>query len=90
MVAKLKAGSLTDEGFEAVERLISAEAFRFQLDRVGRVCLPEGMLERIGVEKEAVWVGRIDKCELWNPATLEARNSQTKHLAQVALKSMNL
>lgn len=90
MVAKLKSGSLTDEGHEEVERLISTEAFRFQLDKVGRVCFPEEMLEGISVEKEAAWVGRIDKCELWNPALLETRNSKGRQMAQAALKNLNL
>ncbi len=87
----LEALSLTDDQAALVERLISSSTFMRSLDSYGRLPLPEEATRRLGIENEAMLVGRLNKFEVWNPSryatTLANPDAQ---LVANALKSIKI
>lgn len=67
LVQKLKAMPFSDPKAEALRRLLGTKSDRVVLDKVGRICLPEAMTKAVGIEKEAVLIGMVDRFEIWNP-----------------------
>ena len=83
--------SLTDEQAAVVERLIGSSTFIKSVDSYGRLPLPEEVLTRIGIEREAVLVGRVSKFEIWSPARYAATQANTDaELVSNALKFVKI
>jgi MraZ protein len=87
----LESLSLTDDQAAIVERLISSNTFKRSMDRYGRLPLPEESAKRLGIEGEAMLVGRMNKFEVWNPSRFAAvlANPDTRRIAE-AIKSMKI
>ena len=49
------------------ERAIGEGADEVELDKIGRITVRKELLERVGVKKECVLIGRVSKWELWSP-----------------------
>lgn len=76
-------GDFTDplrlaERHDYVDRIIELE-----LDSAGRICLPEEMRAAAGLTKDVLFVGCIDRFELWNPQSYAAARSSEKVLKKV-------
>ncbi len=76
-------GDFTDplqlaERHDYVDRIIELE-----LDSAGRICLPEEMRIAAGLTKDVLFVGCIDRFELWNPQAYAAARSSEKVLKKV-------
>jgi MraZ protein len=50
----------------AYKRFVIASASVVTIDRAGRVSVPKELREHAGLERDAVWLGVIDKIELWS------------------------
>ena len=61
--------SLTDETARQLRRLIFATADRVDLDKTGRIRVPQFLMERAGFSGEAVIVGVGDYFEIWAPGS---------------------
>jgi MraZ protein len=83
--------SLTDEQAAMVERLIGSSTFTRSLDGYGRLPLPEEAAKGLGIESEALLVGRMNKFEVWSPARYAATlaNPDAQQIAD-ALKSIKV
>jgi len=90
MLDKLKMKSLSDEGVAALERVIGSTSAQLTLDRVGRFNLPEHLTGRAEIEKEAAFVGRLDKFEIWSRQRLGAATTEDKRTAAAILKQTDL
>jgi len=90
MLDKLKTKSLQDKRVASFERSLGSTSAQLTLDRVGRFCLPEHLTRPAGIEKQAVFVGRLDKFEIWNPDRLEASTSQDKTVAAEVADELDL
>jgi MraZ protein len=91
MQRNLESLSLADEQAAMVERLISSNTNPGSLDRYGRLGLPEDAAKSLGIEKEAMLVGRLNKFEVWSPARFtEALAKPTDQLITDALKSIKI
>lgn len=88
MVAKLQTRSLLDERVAAMERRIGATSTRLELDRVGRFFLPENLAQAAGLDKEAKFVGRVDKFEIWSPERYQAALVTNDELVASLAKEM--
>jgi MraZ protein len=74
MLAKLNENeSLSSEMAAAVERRIGGTSVEVELDSHGRFCVPENLARAAGLEKNATFVGRVDKFEIWNPERYAAK-----------------
>ncbi|MDB6030543.1 MAG: mraZ [Verrucomicrobiales bacterium] len=90
MLDKLKAKSLHDKRVATLERVIGASSAPLTLDRVGRFVLPEHLAKPAGIEKEAQFVGRLDKFEMWSPVRYQAANADDKSLAASVAAEIDL
>jgi division/cell wall cluster transcriptional repressor MraZ len=81
MLENLGNASLTDESTAALERFISANSYRKSVDGYGRLPLPDEAAT-VGIDGEAVLVGRLDKFEVWSPERWRANteNPRTRKL----------
>jgi MraZ protein len=71
-----------------LKRFIGSESVQVALDKVGRICLPEGMAKAAGIQDEAVLVGLLDRFEIWNPQRYEKVRASDAIMAQEAFKLM--
>lgn len=55
-----------------MQRLFFANAHRATLDGAGRLLIPEKLKALVGLEKDVVLVGLVDRLELWPKAAWEA------------------
>lgn len=55
----------------ALQRLYHAQAMTISVDETGRLVLSAKYREKIGLEKEAYFIGNGDTFEIWNPDTYE-------------------
>ena len=65
-----KVGSLpmTDPNARLLQRQLFAGAFETELDRQGRVLVPQGLRAFAGLEDEAMVLGSREHAEIWAPA----------------------
>ncbi len=68
-----KVGSLpmTDPNARLLQRQLFAGAQEMELDRQGRVLVPQGLRAFAGLEGEAMVLGSRDHAEIWAPARWE-------------------
>ena len=91
LAKNLEGLSLTNEQAALVERLIGSSTFMKSVDNYGRLPLPEEEARGMGIEGEAMLVGRMNKFEVWSPArsTATLANPDAQVIAD-ALTSMNI
>jgi MraZ protein len=86
LVQKLKAMPFSDPKAEALRRILGRKSDRVTVDKSGRICLPEQMAKVIGLEKEALLVGLLDRFEIWNPQRFESASVVDDALLSEAFK----
>lgn len=52
---------------KALEWVVGANSESVMVDKSGRMCLPDRMAKAAGIEGEAVFVGLLNKFEIWSP-----------------------
>jgi len=60
--------SMTNPDIRRLRRLLFANASQIDLDRIGRVLIPQFLRDFAGLESEAVIVGVGEAIEIWSPA----------------------
>lgn len=87
MKEKMRSNSLTDTRVATLERVLGSLSVPLTLDSVGRFCLPEDLAKAVGIGKQAKFVGRMDKFEIWDPKRFEKANAQDEAVAaEIAAK----
>jgi len=71
LVADIDAMPKGDANKTVLKRIIGSESVQIALDQGGRICLPEEMSRAAGIKDEAMFVGLLDRFEIWNPARYE-------------------
>lgn len=89
LVSQLTAMSFTDPKAEALRRRLGTSSVQVELDKAGRLCLPEEMAQAAGIEKEAMLVGLVDRFQIWNPERYQAVEAEDELLASEAFKLLN-
>lgn len=67
LVAKVSSLPITDPNARLLQRRLFAGALETELDRQGRILLPQGLRSRAGLEGEAMVLGLQDHAEIWAP-----------------------
>jgi MraZ protein len=67
LVQKIEAMSSSDPTSVALRRNIAKNCETVTMDKAGRICLPEEMAGKAGIEKQAVLAGALQWFEIWNP-----------------------
>ncbi len=71
--------SLTDPVARQLRRLIFATADRVEVDRSGRILIPQFLRETAGLESQVVVVGSGTYFELWSPETWSQQASEIQN-----------
>ena len=82
--------SLSNDEAAVVERVIGGSSAHLTLDKAGRLCLPEELAAVAGLRKEAMFVGRLNKFEIWEPGRFNKDNKGNEAVAAEAIKNLNL
>ena len=69
--AKLAQRSPSEVGVRQIYRTYVANAVDIEIDKLGRILLPPNLRKWGGLEKEIVWVGQLNRMELWSKARWE-------------------
>jgi MraZ protein len=85
LVGKVKEMKFSDPKAEALRRLIGRDTDHLTLDKAGRICLPERLAKLAGIEKQAMFVGLLDRFQIWAPERYERVSPQDDGLAQEAI-----
>jgi len=76
VAGRLAAASPTREDVRAFSRLFYAQCEQVEVDKQGRMRIPERLAELAGLTKEAVLIGVHDHLELWDKGRWEQYFSQ--------------
>jgi MraZ protein len=71
-----------------LKRVIGGASTQVALDKGGRICIPEEMAKGADIAGEAVFVGLLDRFEIWNPERFDRVQAADAVLAQEAFKLM--
>ena len=67
LAAKVGSLPMTDPNARLLQRQLFSGAFETELDRQGRVLVPQGLRGFAGLETEALVLGSRDHAEIWAP-----------------------
>ena len=82
-VKKLLELSTLDKDARELRRNFSAGANECEIDKQGRVVIPQELREHANIEKELVTVGNLDRIEVWSEAEWDNRgNDEMSETAQ--------
>jgi MraZ protein len=65
LAKKLAAAPLTRKDARAFARLLTFGAFDVELDRQGRILIPERLRKMAQIEKKIIVAGALDRIEIW-------------------------
>ncbi len=77
VITQLNTISLTDPNARLLRRMILGNAFQVELDKIGRVLVPQMLRDFAGLNGEAIVAGQGDYFEVWSP---EAWGEQVKQM----------
>jgi MraZ protein len=83
---KVEAMPFADPKAQALRRLLGSKSARVTLDKAGRICIPDALAKAVGIDKEAVLVGLVDRFEIWSPERYDAVNAADASLLTEAFK----
>jgi MraZ protein len=81
LVQKIKAMPFADRKAEALRRILGEKSDRVQVDKAGRICLPDWMASAVGIKSEAVLNGMFDRFQIWSPERYEETRAAVDALA---------
>ncbi len=76
VTAQLDNISMTDPSGRLLRRMILGNAFQVEIDKVGRVLVPQTLRQFAGLDGEAVVAGQGEYFEVWAPAAWEEQVKQ--------------
>ena len=65
---RLNAMNIADPTARLLRRMILGKAFQLEVDKSGRILIPQNLCEYATLKDEAVLVGQGDYFEIWTPA----------------------
>ncbi|HUB87895.1 MAG TPA: hypothetical protein VMB22_08390 [Verrucomicrobiae bacterium] len=71
-----------------LKRFIGSGSVQVALDKSGRICLPEEMAHAAGIKDQAMFVGLLDRFEIWSPDRYDNVKAADAVLASEAFKLM--
>ena len=77
---RINAMNLADPTARLLRRLILSNAYPVEVDKVGRILVPQNLRQVIALESEAIVAGQGEYFEVWTPA---AWNEQVNQLQDI-------
>ena len=75
---RIMAMNLTDPTARLLRRIILGNASQLEVDKAGRILLPQNLREFAGLDSEAILVGQGDYFEIWTPALWQQQVNQVQ------------
>jgi MraZ protein len=82
--------SMTDSEARLLKRLIFSNAELVEVDRAGRILIPQFLRETVGLDGEAVIVGVGDYFEIWSPELWAGQTAQLQDAEADAQRFMDV
>lgn len=82
--------SLTDPSARLLKRLIFSTADRVEVDRAGRILIPQFLRQSAGLDGDAFVVGVGDYFEIWSPDSWSVQTDQLQDAESNAQRFMSL
>lgn len=80
LYANVNRMSMTDPSARDLKRFIFSTAERVEVDKIGRILLPQYLRSLAQLENEVMLVGVGDTFEIWSPALWAKKNEQLEDL----------
>ena len=77
---RINAMNIADTSARLLRRLILSNAYSVEVDKVGRILLPQNLRQAIALESEAILAGQGEYFEVWTPAEWNAQMNQLQDL----------
>lgn len=68
---------LPADDLDSISRLYAKTV---SIDNGGRICIPSKLLEKSGISKESIFVGKGDFFQIWNPDTHDEYNDNLREI----------
>jgi MraZ protein len=81
---RINAMNLADPTARLLRRLILSNAYAVEVDKVGRILVPQNLRQGIALENEAIVAGQGEYFEVWTPA---AWNEQMNQLQEIEMNN---
>lgn len=65
---RINAMSLTDPAARLLRRLLLSTAYQVEVDRAGRILVPQNLRQFLGLNGEAMIIGQGEYFEVWTPS----------------------
>jgi MraZ protein len=73
---RINAMNLTDPSARLLRRMILANAYAVETDKVGRILVPQNLRQLINLESEAIVTGQGNYFEIWTPVLWNQQMTQ--------------
>ncbi len=87
---KIKTLPMMQKEVKDFMRFFFSSATECEVDKQGRILIPPSLRERVGINKNVVFVGIINKIEVWDTKAWESRNSKNLDKIGEALATLGL
>ena len=87
---KLKALPLSSKDARTFARFFFSGANEMEPDKMGRILIPQSLLEYAGIVDEVVSVGMMNRVEVWSKEKLKAYNDSEMDMDDIASKMNEL
>ena len=77
---RISAMNLADPNTRLLRRFILSNAYPVEIDKVGRILIPQNLRQGIMLENEAIVAGQGDYFEVWTPAEWNAQMAQLQDI----------
>ena len=77
---RISAMNLADPNTRLLRRFILSNAYPVEIDKVGRILVPQNLRQGIMLESEAIVAGQGDYFEVWTPAEWNAQMAQLQDI----------
>ena len=71
VVARIREVSFTSEKAKFLTRMLASHAEDVELDGQARILVPQILIQKVRLEKEVLFVGALNRIEIWRPDTFE-------------------
>ena len=71
--------NLTDPTARLLRRLILSNAYPIELDKVGRILVPQNLRQYVGFDGEAIVAGQGEYFEVWTPTDWSAQMAELQN-----------
>jgi len=90
VVSKLRALPFTDKDVRSFVRFFSAGACECEMDKQGRILIPQNLREYAGLNKEVYLTGAITRVEVWDKDRWEAHSGDYNENADLIAEKMTM